>query len=1238
MKNLYLAFFAFAILFSGTIFSQLPQLAWANTLDSLMNPYEYTGSSLTNNLTYDNAGNIYSVGYFYGAIDANSGVGVDTLAALSSAPHAFIVKNNSNGDFVWAKALQGTGSSDAVSVKVDALGNVFLMGTFRDNVDFDPGIGVFSVTSATVQDMFMEKLDASGNFVWAKVVTGNIIANSLALDALGNPIFVGVLSGTADFDPNVGVVSLTGTTNSFILKLNFNGQFVFVKHLTSTSANNNSIEGIHIKSNGDILLTGYFINRTDFDPDAGVAELSSIGGTPNSFICQLNSNGNYIWAKSIIGSSFNQINASDVDASGNILLTGRFRSICDFDPGSSSYILAANGANLDDIFVAKYSPTGDFIWAKQIGNPNENYTDENANDIAVDPSGNVFITGFFYNTIDFNPDAGVFDMVAALNRNSFVCGLTSNGAFNFAFKYDMGVLAALSQSEVIEIDENGNIYVGGYTNGICDMDPSAAVSNLSSEFNQGFVVKYGPSGSEALFSLESNSSCVDRIIGLQSTNAFLQSSWLWTATGGTIDDPTSSNTSISFPSSGTYTVTLTVTSGLGTTVSTQTINVNNNPSLIVQASPNIVCLGQSTTLWATHSSPSLSWNSGQVSDYITVYPTVSTTYTATVTASNGCSTSASQNIEVATASSTIISVLNDTICAGESVTLTASGASDFVWSTGDMTPSITVNPTSFSAYSVTGITGTCQATANQVIYVLDPPSVTMQSSANSSCNGASVTLTAFGGDSYVWSTGETTSSIVVTPTFATTYTVTGTNLSGCQDLASKTITIGTTPNINISASNDTPCAGSIITLTATGGSTYLWGGGQTTNTISAIPSVNTTFTVVGTNTDGCQATFNKTINVDPLPIISIQSSSNSVCAGSSVTLTASGANSYTWNGGQTTDVISVNPTSTTTYTATGTNSFNCQASASKTITVNALPSISIQSVSNSICEGGNITLTGSGANSYSWSSGQSTASITVSPTTNTTYTLIGIDGSNCQGTATKTINVNPLPTVSIQVTEDTICQGNSTVLNGLGASTYTWSTGANTSSINVSPSVSSNYNITGTSSFGCQNVANTTIIVLPFPTVSFTNPITDFCTNSATYDFIANPLGGIFTGTGISGATFNPTLAGSGTHLISYTFSDELCSATTTIEISVNDCASIENMQNETIQVFPNPANDQLLITGLIEDCLLELFNEQGQLIWKEKTTSTQSILHLNSIASGIYQLSIQTDKNREIRKVVVQH
>ncbi|MBQ9436272.1 MAG: hypothetical protein IJU33_09120, partial [Bacteroidales bacterium] len=348
------------------------------------------------------------------------------------------------------------------------------------------------------------------------------------------------------------------------------------------------------------------------------------------------------------------------------------------------------------------------------------------------------------------------------------------------------------------------------------------------------------------------------------------------------------------------------------------------------------------------------------------------------------------------------------ICTGTSTLLKASGADSYVWNTGDEGYSIEVSPESQTTYSVTGTTNGCSATASHTINVKDHPNV--QISGNTSvCKGESITLTATGADSYEWEHGGNDAEISVTPEVETTYIVTG-SLNGCSATATHTVAVRTAPTIQISG-DASVCAGGTVTLTATGADSYAWEHGDKGAVVQVTPTEETTYTVTGFSNQ-CAATATHTVTVKALPDVTI-SGAESVCEGKSTTLTASGADSYEWDNDKQGASIEVSPAEPTTYTVTGTTN-GCSATATHNVSVTALPIVTI-SGEESVCAGESIGLIAEGATSYEWNTGEQDAMISVTPETETTYTVIGTtDG--CSGTATHTVVVNPNKFFSFEAT------------------------------------------------------------------------------------------------------------------------------------------------------------------------------------------------------------------------------
>ncbi|MBN4062526.1 T9SS type A sorting domain-containing protein, partial [Bacteroidales bacterium AH-315-I05] len=274
-----------------------------------------------------------------------------------------------------------------------------------------------------------------------------------------------------------------------------------------------------------------------------------------------------------------------------------------------------------------------------------------------------------------------------------------------------------------------------------------------------------------------------------------------------------------------------------------------------------------------------------------------------------------------------------TFCAGGSVTLTSSSTTGNVWSPGgETTQSITV--TVSGSYTVTVTNGNgCTGTSVTTVTV-------NQATANiagitSICEGTSTTLTASGGVSYIWNTGDNTSVIVVSPITTTPYTVTVTDGNGCSDIATVTVTVSPIPTVSITG-NTSICEGASTTLLATGGVSYLWSTGASASTITVNPISTTPYSVTVTDGSGCTNTETAIVTVNSSPIATI-TGNTTVCEGESTILLANGGATYLWSTGDTTSMITVSPTSTTPYSVTVTDMNGCSDSETSIVTVDPLP-------------------------------------------------------------------------------------------------------------------------------------------------------------------------------------------------------------------------------------------------------------------------------------------------------------
>ncbi|MDD5570962.1 MAG: gliding motility-associated C-terminal domain-containing protein [Bacteroidales bacterium] len=419
-----------------------------------------------------------------------------------------------------------------------------------------------------------------------------------------------------------------------------------------------------------------------------------------------------------------------------------------------------------------------------------------------------------------------------------------------------------------------------------------------------------------------------------------------------------------------------------------------------------------------------------------------------------------------------------TICTGASTTLCATGGSNYTWSTGQTGTCITVTPTSTQWYKLTGVPGfsLCGFTATDSVLVSLYPVPAITANSPSLCIGQCKTITASGGVTYTWSTGQNGATISVCPTANTTYYVTSTDSNGCTGTTSAVVTVNQLPVI--SATGGTICRGACIIITATGGDTYTWSNSLNGTSISVCPTVTTTYYVTGTNSLGCTNTSSTVVIVNPQ--ITIGTTGNTACSGTCTTVTATGADYYTWNTGQTGPTISVCPTVSTTYYVTGANTFGCTGTNSAVVTINASPNLT--ATGGQVCGGTCTTISASGANTYTWSTGQNGNTISVCPTINTTYNVTGTNTSGCTNSTSAVVTMYTNPTITAN--GGAICTGKSIVINASGGISYTWSPGGQlTPSITVSPVSNTQYCVTGKDTHGCTNSACVSVAVNPNPTI-----------------------------------------------------------------------------------------------------------------------------------------------------------
>jgi hypothetical protein len=452
--------------------------------------------------------------------------------------------------------------------------------------------------------------------------------------------------------------------------------------------------------------------------------------------------------------------------------------------------------------------------------------------------------------------------------------------------------------------------------------------------------------------------------------------------------------------------TLWIYSGYGYSPSTELWRFNActiTPTVSISSSHSVLCAGSTATLTAFGSSSSFSWNTGAQTNTLSVSPSSTTVYYISNTGSN-CASSTAFTLPVQSVS---ITLQNPTIpmCSGNSYVLSANAASSYSWSTGATSQTAMVIPSASTVYSLSAINGGCALTATYALNVSPSPTLSITASANSVCAGQSATLSVTGSTSFSWSTGQTGSVAVVMPLTNSNYSVYGTSTSSCPSFAQYSLAVTPYPILSVISSPSLSCAGSTVALSASGAGSYSWSTGQTGYSLQVSPLATSVYTVTGT-TNGCSSNKTFTQQVQPLPALTISSSTNQICKGQSVVLTASGASGYTWSTGQTVASFSTSPLATTIYTVTGTSN-GCSNTGTFTQQVLPLPTLTVSGAVNIICKGETLTLTVSGANTYIWNvTGANGNVLQVSPLVTTFYGVEGTDSNGCKNSAIVTVNVS----------------------------------------------------------------------------------------------------------------------------------------------------------------------------------------------------------------------------------------
>lgn len=836
----------------------------------------------------DNAGNIYIAGtfltYMGSTIDFDPGPGTNTLTSYSNLHFCFILKLDASGNFVWVKTFDGSsGNSEGASLAIDVAGNVLVTGNYKGTIDFDPGVGTSLLSgSGNIQNAFVVKLDAAGNFTYVKQVAGtaNSLPASMTSDGSGDIYITGKYQGTSDFDPGAAVYSLAslGGDDVFVLKLSSSGNFAWAKSIGGTG--NNYATDIAVDASGNSHLTGASSGTADFDPGAGVFNLSSVGPA-DFFVLKLDANGNFAWVKTGGSStSFPQQKTEgmsvDVDAGGNIYTVGAFSGSApvDFDSGPGTYFLSAVPTASWSSFISRLDASGNFLWAGTMGGGE-------GRSVAVRGS-DVYISGIFIDPIDIDPTAGTYSLAGSsdgfilklnfdlsINGQSSFCSGTGSATASYFVPQESGSTYSWMVSPGVILNSPANTSSVNVTFTSASATLTAVVSNTSPVSNTAsLAVHINATPSVSIAALPSLTVCAGSTLSMSGTGA---ATYTWSA-GVTNNNPFAPAVSANH--------TVTGTSAAGCTASkTVAVVVYTLPVVNAIASPSsVVCNGSSLTLSGT-GAVTYTWNGGIVDNtpFVVISTNPNTLYVVTGTGNNGCKSTTAIPITVkALPAVGFAGSPSQTVCTGAVLLMNGTGASTYTWSGGIINNSfLTVTASAIYTLSGMGPTG-CTNTATLSVTANPLPTVgaTVMPS-NTVCSGATLTQGGTGASTYTWSGGIINNSSF-TPVSTSVYTVSGTDANGCKNTATVAITVNPLPVLGfVSMPSLSVCAGSLLNLSGTGALIYSWSGGIN-NGVAFVPAATTTYSLNATDINGCSNTLTVTAVVNARPYFMSQPISQTV--------------------------------------------------------------------------------------------------------------------------------------------------------------------------------------------------------------------------------------------------------------------------------------------------------------------------------------------------------------------------
>lgn len=1140
-----------------------------------------------------------------------------------------------NGGIVRTISMQSTGKliiggdfTNYATAATTRIGRVTTIGG-SDALSFNTVTGASNLVYSTLVQPD-DKIIISGALTFYGGVARNHIARVLsnaANDATFNPgtgtdgnIYTCALQSDGNIIIGGSFTNYNGTARSNIARITTTGT------LDATFNPGTGTDGIvyscYVQSDGKIVIAGNFttyngtarnnIARLNsdgsldatFNPGAGAnniiyttcgqidgkviigGDFTTYDGTARNYFARLNSNGTLDLTFNIGTGANNPIYTSTIQSDGNIIIGGAFTSYngigrnrvariigeCIIPSVTSTTAAAICGVGTVTLSATASSGAATLNW------------------YSTSSGGTLLGTGTSFTTPSISSNTTYYVEAANTGCSSLTrIAVTATINSTPTITVNSGSICAGQSFTIIPSGASTYTIQGGSAIKTPTINTTYTISGTSVAgcLSSTFATSSVSVNAKPIIAVNSGSICSGNNFTITPSGAST-----YTIQGGTSVVSPTANTS--------YTVIGTNTLGcVSNTFVTSNVTVNATPTISVNSGS--ICSGNNFTITPSGASTYTIEGGSAVKT-----PTATTSYTVIGKSTAGCVSSTFAISSVTVNAVPVISVPSTTICAGSTATLTASGANTYTWNTGSNTAFITASPSSNTTYTVNGtsLQGCLGSFVTASISVGSAPSIAVNNATI--CAGKTATLIASGVNTYTWSTGAITNSIVVNPTINTTYSLSG-NLLGCTSSASNisNVTVNSSPTITVNSGSI--CSGNNFTIVPSGANTYsIQGGNSIVN-----PTSNTTYTVTGTNSNGCVASAFATSNVTVNAIPTIVVNNGSICSGESFTITPSGAITFTYSNGNI-----VSPLTNTNYTISGTGSNGCVNSSISSVTVNGTPTITI--ANGAICPGNSFTLSPSGAITYTYSSG----SAVVSPTITTTYSVSGTSTSGCITNTPAVATVTVTNSLNITITgANTICDGQTANLTAGGATTYTWNTGAISSTIAPSPTTNTTYSVIGASG-SCSNTAITSITVNSLPTISASTNNTLICAGQ-TASLTAS---GAISYTWIPSGT-GATISVSPTVTTTYTVNGSDvngCLNTSTITQDVNICTDLNQITNNSnhMILFPNPSSSNLTIQTIEEIKAVYIFNTLGDLVQTEKTNS----FSVEQLSSGIYMIHVKTE------------